>query len=193
VTPAIAKIFWIACVVGWWLIRFPYERRVRKNAIKATQRDTQEIVLLGISLSGLGIIPIIYVLTGFTFGARAFVPAVALIGVLPALGSLWLFWRTHRDLGRNWSVSLEVRDRHELITVGVYRYVRHPMYSAFFLWAIAQFLLLPNWVAGLSGIIGFGTLYAFRVGREERLMLEAFGDEYRTYMKRTARVLPWIH
>jgi protein-S-isoprenylcysteine O-methyltransferase Ste14 len=193
VTPAIAKIFWIACVVGWWLIRFPYERRVRKNAIKATQRDTQEIVLLGISLSGLGIIPIIYVLTGFTFGARAFVPAVALIGVLPALGSLWLFWRTHRDLGRNWSVSLEVRDRHELITVGVYRYVRHPMYSAFFLWAIAQFLLLPNWVAGLTGIIGFGTLYAFRVGREERLMLEAFGDEYRTYMKRTARVLPWIH
>jgi protein-S-isoprenylcysteine O-methyltransferase Ste14 len=166
---------------------------VRKNAIKATQRDTQEIVLLGISLSGLGIIPIIYVLTGFTFGARAFVPAVALIGVLPALGSLWLFWRTHRDLGRNWSVSLEVRDRHELITVGVYRYVRHPMYSAFFLWAIAQFLLLPNWVAGLTGIIGFGTLYAFRVGREERLMLEAFGDEYRTYMKRTARVLPWIH
>lgn len=192
-TPTIAKIFWIACVVGWWLIRLPYERRVKKNAIKATQRDTREIVLLGISLSGLGIIPIIYVLAGFTFGARAFVPAVAWIGVLPALGSLWLFWRTHRDLGRNWSVSLEVRDKHELITGGVYRYVRHPMYSAFFLWALAQFLLLPNWVAGLSGIIGFGTLYAFRVGREERLMLEAFGDEYRTYMKRTARVLPWIH
>jgi protein-S-isoprenylcysteine O-methyltransferase Ste14 len=112
---------------------------------------------------------------------------------LPALGSLWLFWRTHKELGRNWSVSLEVRDKHELITGGVYRYVRHPMYSAFFLWAIAQFLLLPNWVAGLSGIVGFGTLYAFRVAREEQLMLEAFGEEYRAYMKRTARVLPWIH
>jgi protein-S-isoprenylcysteine O-methyltransferase Ste14 len=48
-------------------------------------------------------------------------------------------------------------------------------------------------VAGLSGIVGFGTLYAFRVGREERLMLDAFGDEYREYMKRTARVLPWVH
>jgi protein-S-isoprenylcysteine O-methyltransferase Ste14 len=71
--------------------------------------------------------------------------------------------------------------------------VRHPIYSAFFLWAIAQFLVLPNWVAGLSGIVGFGTLYAFRVGREERLMLDAFGDEYLDYMKRTARVLPWVH
>lgn len=192
-TPTIAKIFFICCVVGWWLIRFPYERKVRKNAIKTNQRDRMELLLLGISLTGLGIVPIVYVFTDFTFGARPFIPALAWLGVATGLLSLWLFWRTHKDLGRNWSVSLEVRDKHELITGGVYRYVRHPMYSAFFLWAIAQFLLLPNWVAGLSGIVGFGTLYLFRVGREEKLMLDAFGDEYRAYMERTARVLPWLH
>jgi protein-S-isoprenylcysteine O-methyltransferase Ste14 len=194
VTPTIAKFFWLACVIGWWLIRLPHERRVKKNKIAETKRDAQELILLGISLSGLGIIPIVYVLTGFpAFANRAFVPAVAWLGVLPALGSLWLFYRTHKELGRNWSVSLEVRDKHELITRGVYRYVRHPMYSAFFLWAVAQALLLPNWIAGLSGIVGFGTLYLFRVGREEQLMLNAFGEEYRTYMRRTARILPWVH
>lgn len=193
-TPTIAKFFWLACVIGWWLIRLPHERKVKKNAITATKRDRQELILLGISLSGLGIIPIVYVLTGFpAFASRAFIPAMAWAGIVPALGSLWLFYRTHRELGRNWSVSLELRDKHELITRGVYHYVRHPMYSAFFLWAIAQFLLLPNWVAGLSGIVGFGTLYLFRVGREEQLMLEAFGEEYRAYMRRTARILPWIH
>lgn len=193
-TPTVAKIFWLSCVIAWWLIRYPYERKVKKNAIKATRRDTQETVLLGISLSGLGIIPIVYVLVGFGgFADRPFVPAIAWAGIVPGLASLWLFWRTHKELGRNWSVSLDVREKHELITGGVYRYVRHPMYSAFFLWAIAQFLLLPNWVAGLSGIVGFGTLYSFRVGREEQLMLEAFGDEYRAYMQRTARIVPWIH
>lgn len=193
-TPTIAKFFWLACVIGWWLIRLPHERRVKKNKIAATKRDAQELILLGISLSGLGIIPIVYVVTGFlAFANRAFVPAVAWLGVLPALGSLWLFYRTHKELGRNWSVSLEVREKHELITRGVYRYVRHPMYSAFFLWAVAQSLLLPNWIAGLSGIVGFGTLYLFRVGREEQLMLNAFGEEYRTYMRRTARILPWVH
>ncbi|MCC6948060.1 MAG: isoprenylcysteine carboxylmethyltransferase family protein [Bradyrhizobiaceae bacterium] len=192
-TPTIAKIIWLGCVISWWLIRYPYERKVKKNAIAATRRDTQELILLGISLSGLGIIPIVYVFAGFGgFAERPFVPALAWAGLVPALGSLWLFWRTHKELGRNWSVSLEVRDKHELITSGVYRYVRHPMYSAFFLWAIAQFLLLPNWVAGISGIIGFGTLYAFRVGREEELMLEAFGDQYRAYMARTARIVPWV-
>ena len=193
-TPTIAKAFFICCVVGWWLIRFPHERKVRKNAIKTDKRDGTELLLLGISLTGLGVIPIANIVTGFpAFAERAFFPAIAWLGVLTGLFSLWLFWRTHKDLGRNWSVSLELRDKHELITAGVYRYVRHPMYSAFFLWAVGQFLLLPNWVAGLSGIAGFGTLYLFRVGREEQLMLDAFGEDYRAYMQRTARVVPWIY
>jgi protein-S-isoprenylcysteine O-methyltransferase Ste14 len=192
-TPVIAKYFWLACVVAWWLVRFPYERRARKAKVTASRRDAFELILLGISLTGLGIIPIIYVFTGFPVSAnRTFIPWVAWLGVVPALGSLWLFWRTHKELGRNWSVSLEVRDKHQLVTNGVYRYVRHPMYSAFFLWAVAQLLLLPNWVAGVSGLIGFGTLFSFRVGREERLMLEAFGEQYRAYMTRTARIIPWV-
>jgi protein-S-isoprenylcysteine O-methyltransferase Ste14 len=194
VTPTIAKLFWLGCVIAWWLIRYPYERKAKKAAVRASRRDVRELALLGISLTGLGIIPIIYVLTGFpAIANRPFVPALAWVGIVPALASLWLFWRTHRELGRNWSVSLEVRDRHQLITGGVYRYVRHPMYSAFFLWAAAQMLLLPNWVAAFSGIVGFGTLYCFRVGREEQLMLEAFGEEYRAYMTRTARIVPWVH
>jgi protein-S-isoprenylcysteine O-methyltransferase Ste14 len=64
------------------------------------------------------------------------------------------------------------------------------MYTAFWLWALAQAILLPNWIAGLAGILGFGTLYLFRVGREEAMLLEAFGDEYRDYMRRTGRVIP---
>ena len=192
-TPMIAKYLWLGCVIAWWLIRYPYERRAKKAAVRTSQRDARELTLLGISLTGLGIIPIAYVLTGFPAVAdRPFVAAVAWAGVVPALASLWLFWRTHLDLGRNWSVSLELRDKHVLITNGVYRYVRHPMYSAFFLWAVAQILLLPNWAAGFSGIVGFGILYFLRVGREERLMLEAFGEQYRAYMARTARIVPWI-
>ena len=67
------------------------------------------------------------------------------------------------------------------------------MYSAFWLWAFAQALLLPNWVAGLSGIVGFGILFFGRVSREERIMLDTFGDQYREYMVRTYRVLPKIY
>jgi protein-S-isoprenylcysteine O-methyltransferase Ste14 len=53
-------------------------------------------------------------------------------------------------------------------------------------------LLLPNWLAGGSGLVGAGVLYAFRVKREEQMMLESFGEEYRAYMKDTKRLIPWL-
>ena len=103
-----------------------------------------------------------------------------------------MFRLTHRALGRNWSVSLDVRKGHQLITDGIYRKVRHPMYSAFWLWAAAQALLLPNWVAGFAGIVGFGTLYLGRIAAEERMMSEAFGNRYLEYKARTHRIIPRI-
>jgi protein-S-isoprenylcysteine O-methyltransferase Ste14 len=66
------------------------------------------------------------------------------------------------------------------------------MYSAFWLWAFAQALLLPNRVAGFSGLVGFGILFFGRVAREERMMLETFGDSYRAYMARTGHIFPLI-
>ncbi len=89
-------------------------------------------------------------------------------------------------------MTLEIRQTHELVTTGVYRHVRHPMYAAFFLWAIAQALLLPNWIAGPAGLVGFGTLFGLRVRREERMMEAAFGDAYRAYAARTWRVIPGV-
>ena len=89
-------------------------------------------------------------------------------------------------------VTLQVRDQHALVKTGVYRLIRHPMYSSFFLLGLAQMLLLPNWLAGISGVMGAGILFAFRVLREERMMLESFGDEYCDYMTRTKRIVPWI-
>ena len=59
--------------------------------------------------------------------------------------------------------------------------------------ALAQVLMLPNWVAGPAGLVGFGALFFGRVRREERMMIDAFGEEYRSYMRRTARVVPWIY
>ena len=86
-----------------------------------------------------------------------------------------------------------VREQHSLVTTGVYAHVRHPMYAAFWLWALAQFLLLPNWIAGAAGLVGFGVLFFGRVGAEERMLVDHFGDDYRRYMARTARIIPGVY
>jgi protein-S-isoprenylcysteine O-methyltransferase Ste14 len=193
-TPTVAKIVFVLLAVGWYVIRFPYVRRSRRTPIARSARGPREQALLLVSLTGLGILPLLYVATHFPrFADYPFRPAQAWLGVLAALAALVMFRLTHRALGRNWSISLDVREGHRLVTEGIYGQVRHPMYTAFWLWAVAQALLLPNWVAGLSGLIGFGTLYFLRVGQEERLMIDTFGDAYRAYMARTGRLIPRIH
>jgi protein-S-isoprenylcysteine O-methyltransferase Ste14 len=192
-TPSIAKLTFVLLVIGWYVIRFEHARRSRRLGVRHNSRDFRENALLLISLSGLGILPLLYVATAFPrFADYGFRPAAAWLGVLFALAALFLFHRTHLELGRNWSISLQLRKDHQLITSGIYRNIRHPMYSAFWLWAIAQACLLPNWFAGFAGLVGFGFLFFGRIAREEQMMLESFGDEYREYMSRTYRIIPLI-
>jgi len=193
-TPAISKVIFVGLVIVWYLIRYEYARRSRREKVVSTARGPLETALLLISLLGLGLVPLLYVATGIPrFAAYSFYPSLAWLGSLFAIAALGMFYLTHRALGRNWSISLDVRENHELVTNGIYRRVRHPMYSAFWLWAVAQALLLPNWIAGFAGLAGFGILFFGRVAREERMMLETFGDSYRAYMARTGRIFPSIH
>ena len=63
------------------------------------------------------------------------------------------------------------------------------MYTAIFLQSLTFFLLSANWIIGLAGL-GANILIAARVDKEEALMIEEFGDEYRAYMQRSGRFLP---
>lgn len=101
-----------------------------------------------------------------------------------------LVWRAHADLGLNWSPNLEIREKHELVTRGIYAYIRHPMYASQWLWVIAQPLLLQNWIAGFINLVIFIPFYFMRVRAEEELMLEQFGEQYRSYMQRVRPVFP---
>jgi protein-S-isoprenylcysteine O-methyltransferase Ste14 len=194
VTPEIANVVWAGGAMAWCALRFPFERQANRVPVARSERSVREGVLLAGAMIGFGVVPFIYAVFGaFPFANYPFQPLIAWLGILVFLGSLALFYLTHRELGANWSISLEVRERHALVTHGVYARVRHPMYFAFWLWAVAQALLLPNWIAGPAGLVGFAILFAGRVAREERLMLEAFGDEYRAYMARSWRLIPGVY
>jgi protein-S-isoprenylcysteine O-methyltransferase Ste14 len=110
-------------------------------------------------------------------------------GYAAGLAGLGLWTWTQAALGTAWSPQLQLRGEHRLVTTGPYAWVRHPLYSAMLLWGTGVALVTANWVFVLMAaavIIGM----AARVPREEQMMLEAFGDEYRTYMGRTGRFLP---
>jgi protein-S-isoprenylcysteine O-methyltransferase Ste14 len=193
-TAAASKIIWLVFIVVYFTLRVGPQWHSRRTPVRRSARTIREAFLMVGTISGLGILPGIYVFTGFPhFADYTFVPAQGYLGAALCISVLWLLYRTHRDLGRNWSVSLDVREEHTLVTTGVYARVRHPMYTAFWLMGLAQLLLLPNWIAGPAGLVAFAVLFFGRVGREEQMMIDTFGDEYRSYMRRTARLIPWVY
>ena len=190
--PWIAKAVVLAASVVMVVIRAPYGSRSRRVKVVTDRKGRLEVILLSLAMLGF-FIPLIWIaspLFSFADYPLRLVPLV--MGVVCFFLGLWLFHRSHVDLGDNWSITLQVREQHRLVTGGVYRRIRHPMYTALFLYSIGQLLVLPNWVAGPSYLVTFGILYALRVRAEERMMLEAFGSDYATYMGRTRRLVPGV-
>lgn len=183
--------------IGWALIaiiRIPARWRARSNRIEVDHKSAREKSLLLLVSLGMGGLPLVYIFTPWLNFANYKLRAWAgWTGTVSLVVGLWLLWRAHADLGRNWSDSLQLRQDHQLITGGIYKHIRHPIYAFGWLLGIAQTLLLPNWIVGLSGLTSFASLYFLRVPREERMMLEEFGEVYQAYMQRTGRVIPRLN
>lgn len=107
------------------------------------------------------------------------------VGILCVFGIYWLF----SSIGSGITPTSATRREHNLVTNGIYRWIRHPLYtfgSSFF---ISFGVTADNWFIAALGAAAF-ILMAIRTPKEEENLIEKFGDEYREYMKRTGRFFP---
>ncbi len=173
------------------IIRAPFAISARpRKKLEQHVSVTENILLVLLTIAAL-ILPLIYSLTNWLAFADYSLPTwLGWTGVIVLIFSLLVFWRAHFDLKANWSPSLEIYEGHTLITNGIYKVIRHPMYASQLAWAIAQILLIQNWIAGLGSLILFVPFYLLRRRAEEKMMLEKFGDIYHEYMKSTGGIVP---
>jgi protein-S-isoprenylcysteine O-methyltransferase Ste14 len=191
-SPFIAKMVILAASIVMIAIRAPHGQRSRGIKVVKHRKGRLEVALLALAMLGF-FVPFIWMASPvFSFADYPLRPIPLALGIALLAAGLWLFHRSHVDLGTNWSVTLEVRESHRLVTHGVYRRVRHPMYAALLVYSVGQALALPNWLAGLSYLVPFTLLLASRLRAEERMMLEEFGDEYAAYMRTTKRLVPGV-
>ena len=126
------------------------------------------------------------------FASLPFPDWVRWIGVAIALAGFALLQWAQATLGKNWSDTPRMMKEQTLITSGPYRFIRHPIYTAFLLILGSTFFISANWLIGLcwTGMTVLEILS--RIQFEESLMLEYFGEQYRDYMKTTGRLLPKV-
>jgi protein-S-isoprenylcysteine O-methyltransferase Ste14 len=170
-----------------------YHSRPESDTIKQREEGTVSKIsgLLGmtgfISTAAYVINPNWLAFAGLPFHAWARWAGVG----IAVIGFALLQW-AQATIASSWSDAPRMMKGQTLITSGPYRVIRHPIYTAFILILGSTLFISSNWLIGLCWL-GMTTLEVIsRIGFEESLMIEFFGDQYRQYMKKTGRLLPKI-
>jgi protein-S-isoprenylcysteine O-methyltransferase Ste14 len=184
------KIFYWIGMIAELIIRIPFAISKKSQIVLQKTNDKRENILLGL-LSLTMLPPLVYSvsnrLTSFNYALPDWLGWLGL-GIL--LISVLIFWRSHYDLKGNWSATLEIYQEQKLITDGIYKFIRHPMYLSQFLSSITQILILQNWIAGPIRLIFFLPFYLLRKENEERMLEERFGQQYLHYKEQTGSLFP---
>ena len=197
---SVFRLVMLALVVGYSLPRVYYRRRARHARMKeeSTRPPVTEnkwrLALMGIGGGGANLVGLAWLvnpdwLSWSNLDLPVWLRWVGTgLGVLAiVLGSL-----SHRTLDVNFTPTLRTLSDHQLVTHGIYRWIRHPLYTSFFVLFTAAFLISTNWLIGVLGVC-YSMLVIDRVRHEEAMLINAFGEAYRRYMQRSGRFLPRLN
>lgn len=175
-----------------FLIRFIYwkvtevkadREKPRKNAVYSKKRmfTTSIGLLVGLQIIGIQILP---------FEPNVFVSSLGLLLVITGFA---ISMEGRRVLGANWAHAAEyqIKKNHELITSSIYHYIRHPIYSGYFLSLVGIELILGSYLSIIFIFLAIPVMN-IQAANEERILSEHFGTKYTTYKKRTFRFLPYL-
>lgn len=179
---------------GLWLfyfgLRLYFQRKVKGVGQYVLFNEKQEKLFFRLFALAYLLLPL-YFLTPWIDFARMSAPIwLRWAGFVVTCLGIALFGWVHQLLGLNWTAVLALSEKQQLVTSGPYRYIRHPMYTAFFVIGFGFLFLSANWLVGFIYIGTLSLMYITRVSAEEKMMIERFGDRYREYMRGTWRIFP---
>lgn len=187
--PLIGGLFW-AAVVFWLAAEWVFGVRSRPPA-GATLRDRGSRIVVVASV-GIGIAlaaNLAFVVPEAAIAApRRLVP---LAGIALMVGGEVFRLYAIRSLGRYFTFVVALHPGQRVVESGPYRLIRHPSYTGSLVTLVGMCLAMANWLS-LLGMIPVALGYWYRIRVEERALVEGLGEEYRAYVRRTKRIIPYI-
>jgi protein-S-isoprenylcysteine O-methyltransferase Ste14 len=180
-------LFWLplASVAGLYIARL-IELKTKRDTIPGPVKEnlTLRLFVLGGTLILLGSI------LEYLFAGRGLHWVLFTIGWACGLLSFWIRRQAIKALGRFWSLHVEIRENHEFVRTGPFRFVRHPAYFSMILELLAFALICNAWIMLVAIPLIYFPILALRLRLEEAALIEKFGDAYREYRRTTPALFP---
>lgn len=170
---------------------------LRKKPPSPPDRKREPGSLFGVALQGVSF--------GVVWGVRRtmFSPIVpgselitivtGVIAIIAAVSSVWLVTLAVKTLGKEWSLTARLVEGHKLATSGPYAFVRHPIYTGMLGMLLATGLALSHWAALFPALLVFFIGTTIRIRSEEKLLREAFGDQFENYARSVRAIVPGLY
>lgn len=188
------RVLYILAGITMIALRIYYQKKVWQD------RKQVEVKEGGISLIAGALAAIITFVFGFEYilssGTFAFAYSIPYpswlrwLGILTLAAGITLLGLSHHHLGRSFHSLVVSKTDRILVDTGPYRWIRHPIYTAYLVNYVSGGLVAGNLVLTFLPVMFFGVLVLMRVDKEEALLIDEYGQNYRDYMERTGRLLP---
>lgn len=182
------QVCWLAVLTYWFVSGFSAKKAVYQEPLFKRVLLYWFPLVVAVLLLGPG------EWFGHTLIRENFVPHTNFVGIVGLVfcvsGAVIACWSRY-TLGKNWSLSVQKKENPELIENGLYKIVRHPIYSGLLLLFIGNAIIVGDYRGIIAVVIVFVSFW-FKLKKEEKLLIEHFGFKYIDYRKRTKALVPFV-
>ena len=182
------SLIWAAWLLYWFVSAFGTKRAARVDSLGMMLAYRVPLLL------GFMLLFAARPWTGVEWLWRDFLPASVAwswLGLFALLLGVGFACWARVALGRNWSATVQLKQDHELVVAGPYRWVRHPIYTGILLGLVGTALVVGEWRGVLALVLVAGAFWR-KLRHEEAWMRERFGAAYVDYMQRTKALIPGL-
>ena len=188
-------LVFVGVLICWFVFAGVFLLRKKPPSPPDQKRDRGSLV--GVALQGLSYAIVWGVhrpaFTPIVSGNGPIAIAAGVVAIVAAIGSVWLITSAVKTLGKEWSLTARLVEGHKLATSGPYAYVRHPIYTGMLGMLVATGLAISHLAALLAALVIFFIGTIIRVRSEERLLREAFGEQFENYARRVPAIVPGLY
>lgn len=185
---------YFALIISWVVFLGVFVVNRRPAAAPDAKRMPQSFAGIALQAVAVAVVWIFYrtpFLSPLFEGQFVLNIGLEILAILLMIGSIWFARSAVKELGKQFALQARLIEGHELITTGVYDIVRHPIYTAFFAMTLATALVMCHWIALIIGACIFLIGTRIRTASEDRLLSDAFGEDFLTWKRKVPGLFPF--